>query len=59
MVVGHLPFLAKLAGQLVSGVDDVIMELHTVAVTCLLKGEADRWLIEWSVYPALLVLDQR
>lgn len=57
MVVGHLPFLAKLAGQLVHGEDDVIVELHTTAVACLLKGDANMWLIEWSMYPALLGID--
>ena len=54
MVVAHLPFLAKLAGQLVNGDGGAIVELHTCAVTCVLKGDADTWLIEWSVYPALL-----
>jgi phosphohistidine phosphatase len=57
MVVGHLPFMAKLAGHLVHGNDDAILELHTTAVACLLKGDAGRWLIEWLMYPALLGID--
>ncbi len=57
MVVGHLPFMAKLAGHLVYGEDDAILELHTTAVTCLLKSDAGMWLIEWLMYPALLGFD--
>lgn len=57
MVVGHLPFMAKLAGQLVTGEDDVIVELHTTAVTCLVKADSREWLIEWLMHPALLDID--
>ncbi len=54
MVVGHLPFMAKLVGNLVHCGDDAILELHTTAVTCMLKDDAGMWLIEWLMYPALL-----
>jgi phosphohistidine phosphatase len=57
MVVGHLPFMAKLAGHLVYGEDNAILELHATAVVCLVKGDAGVWLIEWLVYPALLGID--
>ncbi len=57
MVVGHLPFMAKLAGHLVYGGDDAILELHTTAITCLLRSDAGMWLIEWLMYPALLGVD--
>ena len=54
MLVGHLPFMAKLAGYHVSGDDEPILELHNVAVVCLLRGDAAEWRIEWLVHPALL-----
>ncbi len=57
MIVGHLPFMAKLAGHLVCGEEDAILELHTTAVACLLRGEDDAWLLEWLTYPALVGAD--
>lgn len=54
MLVGHLPFMSKLSGYLVSGVDDPILELQNVAVVCLLHDDTGEWRIEWLVYPELL-----
>ncbi len=54
MVVGHLPFMAKLAGFLVSARDDAILDFHTTAVACFLNSDTGTWLLEWLVNPDLL-----
>ena len=56
MVVGHLPFLGKLASLLLSGCESA----NTVAfknggIVCLGRSELKQWQIEWMVTPEILV----
>ena len=56
MIVGHLPFLSKLASLLLGGSESV----NTVAfkqggIVCLRRGEEEQWQIDWMVTPELLV----
>ena len=56
MVVGHLPFLSKLASLLLAGSESA----NTVAfknggVVCLTRCEENQWQIDWMVTPELLV----
>lgn len=56
MVVGHLPFLSKLASLLLSGCESA----NTVAfknggIVCLSCSEVKQWQIEWMVTPEILV----
>ena len=54
MLVGHLPFMARLAGRLVTG--DEHMEVAAFVpgtVLCLEPAAGDRWTIAWMVRPEL------
>lgn len=52
MVVGHLPFLSKLASFLLTGDSDVeIVGLPSAGVVCLERGDRDTWQIIWLVTP--------
>ena len=52
MVVGHLPFLGKLAAILILGdVDREVVRFQTSEVVCLKKLESDEWTINWVINP--------
>lgn len=54
MLVGHLPFLGRLAGQLITGnSDQPILRFRNAGVVCFAR-EDDKWLIQWAVVPDLL-----
>jgi phosphohistidine phosphatase len=55
MVVGHLPFLAKLVSHLVTG-DDIqtLVAYQPGSVVCLELIEKDNWQINWMLRPELL-----
>lgn len=55
MVVGHLPFMTKLASHLVTG-DDVqtLVAYQPGSVVCLELIEKDNWQINWMLRPELL-----
>lgn len=55
MIVGHLPFLDKLASLLLTGCESA----NTVAfkqggIVCLSRCDEDKWQIDWMVTPELL-----
>jgi phosphohistidine phosphatase len=55
MIVGHLPFLSKLAGLLLTGDDDEqVVGFRNGGVVCLEQDEADRWRVAWAIAPELL-----
>jgi phosphohistidine phosphatase len=54
MLVGHLPFMAKLASRLVAGRDDAgVVAFQPGSVLCLGRDQ-QRWTITWMVRPDLL-----
>jgi phosphohistidine phosphatase len=53
LIVGHLPFLAKLVGQLLIGTDNSLVTFEPGTLVCLERSE-DRWSVAWVVPPALL-----
>ena len=54
MLVGHLPFLSRLAGQLVIGDPDKhLLRFRNAGIVCLSRDEG-KWLINWAVIPQLL-----
>lgn len=53
LIVGHLPFLAKLVGQLLTGSDDPLVGFEPGTLVCLERSE-DRWSVIWVVPPELL-----
>lgn len=55
MIVGHLPFLSKLASQLLTGSESAnVVAFKNGGVVCLQRCEGNRWLIDWMVTPELL-----
>jgi phosphohistidine phosphatase len=54
MLVGHLPCLAKLAGRLVTGDEDMaVAAIVPGTVLCLEPASGRRWAIAWMVRPEL------
>ena len=55
MIVGHLPFLEKLASFLVCGDEGAKAVLFRYsAVVCLEKEEAGRWAVDWVLKPEMV-----
>jgi phosphohistidine phosphatase len=55
MLVGHLPFLSKLASALLAGNPDAgVVTFQKGGVLCLQRGEAGTWSVAWMVVPNLL-----
>ena len=52
MLVGHLPFMAKLASYLVTGQEEpVIVAFKPGSVVCLEQNEAGDWQVQWMIRP--------
>ena len=55
MVVGHLPFMARLVSLLVAGDDSLTLVTYQPgSVVCLESMEDDNWRINWMLRPELL-----
>jgi phosphohistidine phosphatase len=55
MLVGHLPFMARLASRLLAGRDDrMSVAFPAGAVACLGYDPDDGWSLEWMVTPDML-----
>jgi phosphohistidine phosphatase len=53
MFVGHLPFLARLAGLLVTGDPDCsVVQFRNAGMVCLAREE-DGWLVDWVLTPEM------
>jgi phosphohistidine phosphatase len=53
MLVGHLPFMARLAGLLVTGDPDrPVVQFRKAGVVCLAR-EDDRWVVAWVLTPEM------
>jgi len=55
MIVGHLPFLGRLAALLLTGnADKEVVAFQFGCVVCLNRDDAGRWKLEWMIVPKLL-----
>ena len=55
MLVGHLPFMAKLASRLVARREDAgLVAFRPGSVLCLERGDQQRWTIAWMIRPELV-----
>ena len=55
IVVGHLPFMAKLVAHLVTGSDTVVLVAYRPgSVVCLEKIDDTGWQINWMLRPELV-----
>jgi len=53
MLVGHLPFMERLTGQMTAGDADLpVVTFHNAAIVCLVK-EDDRWQVSWILTPEM------
>lgn len=58
MLVGHLPFLARLAGVLVAGeAAAVVVRFRNAGIVCLHREES-RWSVDWAVPPEIASGDE-
>ena len=56
MIVGHLPFLSKLASLVLGGSESAnTAAFKQGGIVCLRRGEEEQWQIDWMVTPELLV----
>ena len=56
MIVGHLPFLSKLASLLLTGSESAdTVAFKQGGIVCLSRSENNQWQIDWMVTPELLV----
>ena len=55
LVVGHLPFMAKLVARLVTGAGErAIVDFHPGSIVRLDSGEGAEWRLQWMIRPELL-----
>lgn len=55
MLVGHLPFLGRLVGQLVAGDPaTAVVRFTNAGIVCLSRDEGG-WLIDWALPPRLVL----
>jgi phosphohistidine phosphatase len=55
MVVGHLPFLAKLASLLLAGSELAgTIAFKNAGVVCLNRDEHNHWQLDWMIIPEIL-----
>ena len=56
MIVGHLPFLSKLASLLLTGCESAdTVAFRNAGILCLTCGDEGRWQIDWIITPQLLL----
>jgi phosphohistidine phosphatase len=52
MLVGHLPYMSRLASLLLSGDPDrAAFEFRPASVLCLKRHEGNRWAVQWMLGP--------
>jgi phosphohistidine phosphatase len=55
LMVGHLPFLARLVAWLTVGeAERELVEFHPGSIACLERRDADHWILLWMLRPELL-----
>lgn len=55
MLVGHLPYLARLSGLLLCGDrEKTCVEFRTGGIVCLRRLDDGRWAVEWAIVPDIV-----
>ena len=56
MIVGHLPFVDKLASLLLAGYESVnVVAFKQGGIVCLNYSDENKWQINWMITPELLI----
>ncbi|MEW5804267.1 MAG: phosphohistidine phosphatase SixA [bacterium] len=54
-IVGHLPFLSKLASLLLCGRTDAgMIRFETGSIVCLSRDDYDNWTLDWMITPDII-----
>jgi phosphohistidine phosphatase len=55
MLVGHLPFMARLCSWLVTGDPEMpVFQFQNAGIVCLKRtAETTNWIIAWTLMPAI------
>jgi phosphohistidine phosphatase len=54
MLVGHLPYLAKLTGLLLCGdKEKMFVDFRMAGIVCLKRSEDGTWALEWMIVPEM------
>lgn len=54
MIVGHLPFVGRMAAYLTTGRPDDAMGFNEGSIACLERDHDGKWWLTWMIYPGLL-----
>jgi len=55
MIVGHMPFVSRLATLLLTGYESpAVVTFVNAGIVCLGRAEDGRWVVEWIVTPNLV-----
>jgi phosphohistidine phosphatase len=55
MLVGHLPYLSRLAGLLLCGdKENMHLDFKTGGIACLQRFDDGRWALEWMIMPEMV-----
>lgn len=54
MIVGHLPFVSRLASYLISGRPEEAVGFNESAIACLERDHVGKWRLTWMVHPGIL-----
>ena len=54
MIVGHLPFMERLASYLLTGhPEPAVVKFQNAGIVCLEQGENQRWIVKWMIMPVI------
>ena len=56
LIVSHLPFVSRLASQLLGHGDRDILEFEPGTLAALTRGSDEKWLLNWMLTPLLLAV---
>jgi phosphohistidine phosphatase len=56
VLVGHLPHLARLAAQLLTGdKENSVIHFKMGGMVCLRREEGGQWAVEWMIFPKMIL----
>ena len=54
MIVGHLPFMERLAAYLITGNPELtVVKFQNAGIICLDQNEKNNWHIKWTIMPVI------
>ena len=55
MIVGHLPFVGRMAAHLTTGRPDDAIGFNESAIACLERDHGGKWWLTWMIHPGILL----